>query len=453
MVDNWYNGFQADAWQAMWNGYSQQQPIAERLLPGNIDFFALGGQFQWIRWEGHENLDKILAGCSTIAAIVGKKADAFVAGDVQCYNPNTDKKARGEGVEWEQLLRNPNPLQGQKMFLKQLYSFIQLQGWCYVLKTKPAGFDKPSRLWVLPSSYIHFGEERARKRIYSINRRELLEDVYFKDHVTGVLTPLDPDSLMLFTDTTPTIDPKTKLPRSRLWNLQYETTGHISSMEALATLTQKKGPIGILSNGSSKDNFGAQPFTPEQKEQLQREFQSYGLTRNQKQVIMTSASLSWLEMGYDVAQLQLMPQIKRAAEAACDIYNYPFELLANEKGTTFANKNEGKKSLYQDAIIPEMDSIFEQYDTQIGYDWQKLNTRIDYTQLAIFQEDKERAAKARNTMSMACEREYKNNIITKNQWLMALGLEPIPEGDVYYEQTNEAKSGQGSTRGQQENAQ
>jgi hypothetical protein len=394
-----------------------------------------GAETLWHKFESTSDCRLILDSCSLITALLLRKSEAFAAGQVEVYNPASDKKVRGEYKEWEQLLKNPNPVQSQRQFLKQLYINMQLRGWCYVLKVYPAGFtDRPARLWILPPWCIEI--DKRNKPIYQLENDDLKEGVWF--NWNGTRTKLDKRNLMLFTDSSMDIDMCTWLPYSRMRALKYPLTNFISAMEARTTLIQKKGAIGILSSRNSQsDDFGVTPMSEDEKVRLDNEFQGYGLSREQRQVIISTAALTWQPMVFDAAALKLFEEVDANTNQICDVYNYPVELLSSIRGVTFANKNEAKKLLYQDAIIPEAADLFEQYNRQIGYDNNKIETSMNYSALPILQEDELRKAQARKYRDEALQLEWKNDIITKNIWLKHNNEEPLPadQGDVYYSQT------------------
>jgi hypothetical protein len=58
-------------------------------------------------------------------------------------------------------------------------------------------------------------------------------------------------------------------------------------------------------------------------------------------------------MAQDVDKLRLFEEVKADTEVLCDAFGVPFELLANQKGTTFENRRMAEKWLYVNTIIPE----------------------------------------------------------------------------------------------------
>jgi hypothetical protein len=106
-------------------------------------------------------------------------------------------------------------------------------------------------------------------------------------------------------------------------------------------------------------------------------------------------------------------------------------MISSSKGTTFANLNDAKKLLYQDAIIPEAESSYEDWNEFFGLKKLGLRMEMDYSHVAALQEDKVQKAQARKTTDEAMKIEWDAGLITLNQWLEALGEDGIgPAGNV-----------------------
>jgi hypothetical protein len=128
-------------------------------------------------------------------------------------------------------------------------------------------------------------------------------------------------------------------------------------------LINRRGALGILSN-NGKDVNGTLPLDPEEKKALEEDFKRYGIRKEQVQMIITNAALSWQQMGYPTKELMLFEEIEDDIMRMCDTYSYPYRLLssnqANSLGGTDAKVFD--KRLYQAAIIPESESMYDQWN-------------------------------------------------------------------------------------------
>lgn len=172
-------------------------------------------------------------------------------------------------------------------------------------------------------------------------------------------------------------------------------------------------------------------MSDEDKKNLQEDFQKYGLSRDQWQVIITNASLKWQAMSMPTKDLLLFEEIEDDVRQIADTYEYPMYLLGFKSGTTYSNVGEAKKSLYQDSIIPEAEYIAESLSTFLKTDLVGLQIKVFYDHLDIFQQGEKEKADAFKVRSDANVPLYEKGIITLNQLLTVLDMDPRPDGDVF----------------------
>jgi hypothetical protein len=369
--------------------------------------------------------------CPPLKAIIGKRAKAFNSGEFEIINTNTGKLATGR-TELKELLRKPNVLQSGDQFFSQQNHYLDIFGYCPVLKMKPSGMDVISSMWNIPPWL--FDIEYTRKWL----RQTKIEGIYQSYYMywEGARSELDFKNLhFIYDDGIGTeCDSNLLIPDSRLVSLQYPISNIVASYKARNTLATKRGAIGILSNEST-DADGTMQLRAGEKEQLQKDFSKYGLVGQAYQIIITDANLKWQAMGYPTKDLMLFEEVQDDIDRLCDAFGYPPELIAKSKDTTFDNKKQARKDLYENTIEPESFSRMEQF-TQIVAPDDTITIQVNYRGLTVFQEDEKIKAEARMAVNNAAEKEYKNGLITKNQWLVRLGEEPNPdpEFDKYYQE-------------------
>ena len=187
----------------------------------------------------------------------------------------------------------------------------------------------------------------------------------------------------------------------------------IKIYESMGTLAEKFGAIGILSDNSSKD-VGSMPMTKEQKELLQADYKKYGLLKDQWQVIITTASLSYLNMAMPVRDLMLLESEASYVKTIADAFQYPSVLLSSGdgKGTTYSNQEGAERKLYQDTIVPEADNYSEQLNDFLGTEAFGVKIDYDYEWLPVLQMDAKLRAQVRREMGLAVIYEFMNGVIT-----------------------------------------
>jgi hypothetical protein len=366
--------------------------------------------------------------CPPLKAIVGKKAKAFNTGVRLVKNKKSGKKGSGEeAAALRKILDKPNPLQNGLQFFAQQNHYIDLFGYCPILVMRPTGMPwEISAVWNIPPWL--FDLEYTGKWLFETSK----VDIYKKFIVNwgGKQMPIDVEALrFVFDDGIGTeCDTNLTIPDSRLVGLEYPVSNIVAAYKSRNTLITKRGAIGILSNEDKNIATGkALPIDDDVKNALQKDFGKYGLTGQPYQIIVTDASLKWQQMGFPTKELMLFEEIQEDIERLCDAFGWPVELIARGKDVTYDNKKQARKDLYHNTIIPEADSRMEQFSRAVVTLESNLEIVCDYSSVQVLQEDKKEAAETRKAIDDACEREYNNGLITKNDWRIALGLEPLPD--------------------------
>ena len=209
----------------------------------------------------------------------------------------------------------------------------------------------------------------------------------------------------------------------------------IGAYEGRNTLINYRGALGILTPDNDSD--GTIPLNPKDKEDLQYDFSKYGIRQQQWQVIISNAALKWQQMGYATKDLMLFEEIEDDIMRLCDAYNYPYRLLSSEKSASYNDVKEFKKFLYQDAIIPEANSFYEQINQFFGLEALNLILKKDFSDVAILQDDINLMSSSRVNLSNAAQMDFLMNVITLNQYRLIVSQTGIvipttSDGEVYY---------------------
>ena len=385
------------------------------------DFFISGGEVKWLGASSENDYRLILETCSPIAAIISRKADAFANGNIEILNRATQNYTRGQYKEWDRLIARPNPMQTKTDFLKQLYTYMMMRGYCYALPFYPEGYtDRPSAIWLLPPWLVTV----SRINYQSILLTNQIPDRTITLNISGTTRSFNESQLMLFRDSSGLVDEYTLLPQSRLKSLQKQITNLIGGLDSRATLIQRRGAIGILSN-DDQDEGGNVPMKKQEKEELQADYRRYGMSGDAWQVIITNAKLKWQSMVIPTKDLMLMEEHEADVRDMCDRLNYPYELLSLAKGVTYANKEEAKKILYQDAIIPESIAIIEQLNEGLKTPDQNIEIVNSYDHVEALQDSVETTANGRKANNTALLIEYEAGCITLDDWRDENGLDKM----------------------------
>lgn len=389
-------------------------------------FYGLGGKRFTFATDSVERQIEAYDKCAPVAAILNRKARAFSNGKWWVLDKDGKEAKGSEAERIRSLLRRPNAIQTWRQFNSQAELFLNLFGEVFIFALTPVGMpDKVKALWVLPNWAVDV--KLTGKMFMQTEVTEMIES--YSLNYNGVKTVLPVESVLHLKDQHINTNEILR-GRSRMVGLQDEVSNIIAAYESRNVLITRRGAIGVLSN-ESKDSVGNIPMSDEDKKNLQEDFQKYGLSRDQWQVIITNASLKWQAMSMPTKDLLLFEEIEDDVRQIADTYEYPMYLLGFKSGTTYSNVGEAKKSLYQDSIIPEAEYIAESLTSFLKADLVGLQIKVFYDHLDIFQQGEKEKADAFKVRSDANVTLYEKGIITLNQLLTVLDMDPRPDGDVF----------------------
>lgn len=389
----------------------------------------MGGRGYFFNMNSEINHIRAYNECAPLKAIISKRAKAFNNGDLTVVDKNGKPSTKKQATDILAKLDNPNPLQTKRQFLAQMNSYVDLFGYCPLLIVTPIGRpDVINNLWCVPP-WVSFDLTFTGNWMHETTSAGIFSA--FKIGTENIL----PENLkLIFDDGFGTDSDWNRLiPDSRLRGLDYDVSNIVAANKSNNTIITRRGPLGILSN-DSKDTVGSIPLPEGEKDAIQADFARYGLTGQEYQVIISEANLKWQSMGYAVKDLELQDTIAKATMKLCDAFSYPYALMSSEKSASYNDVKEFEKILYQDGIIPESASRWEQL-TKIFFDPKlELKFSVDYSHVAALQMDMQLLATAKETMGKTLERMFKNNVITLNTWLLEIDMDERTDkfGKLYY---------------------
>lgn len=387
---------------------------------------------KWLEFRTREDYITAWEKCPPLASILINKAQADINGLVSFRYQGTQETVnipyQGTAKKLKRLFARPNPLQTWRQFRSQQKIYQGLFGFCPVLMIRPAGFNDPTEvtaMWNLPPQYIKI--HTTGKFLYAEKASDIIDKFEFVYNNTS--DDLNVNDILLLKEQG--ISLKNEIvPDSRIRVLQYPISNVAAVYEAENVLITKRGALGILSN-RDKDAGGAVAMTPTQKLELQNDFARYGLSKNQWQVIITNAQVEWQQMAMNPKDLMLLEILMDSTRTIADVYGYPFELIGNVKGVTFANKQQAKMMFYQDTVIPESQADFELYNQFFGMDNTGIELYYSFDHVEALQKSEMEKASAQLANANAAVIMFNNGIITLNRMREMLGEDTVAGDDKY----------------------
>jgi hypothetical protein len=158
---------------------------------------------------------------------------------------------------------------------------------------------------------------------------------------------------------------------------------------------------------------------------------TYGVTSGKSLYAVSDQPLDFIRFGMSIEELQPFEETEADAAAIYGALQVPFELAPKPKGSTFSNLGEAKKSFYQNVIIPKAANLMQSISNKLGLTEARLYLHASFDKVDELQENlKEKSEIVRNNTE-SFTKQYERNLITKNQWLVAMGYEAVPDGDIY----------------------
>jgi len=280
-----------------------------------------------------------------------------------------------EHTELHELLNRPNPAQSYNSWIQEIIAFGKLTGNRYIYGIKPESGpnqNKWQELYVLPSQKIEiksggiFEPVKSYSLEYNGTYDIAAEDVC---HIKDFNPYYDGTGSHLYG-----MSPLRAGLRSLDTNNEAVTTG--------AKYLQNQTARGVLMS----DEGGLNEV---QAQQLKEKFRhSYSGSNNAGDIVITPKKLSWINFGMSASDLSLIEQYNASIKDLCNIYSVPAVLLNNTESSTYNNVIEAKKSLYQNAVIPELNKIKDELNRWLVPAYgEKLYLDFDYSSISEMQEE------------------------------------------------------------------
>jgi HK97 family phage portal protein len=382
----------------------------------SVDVFRSITANKSIIWGGYQkqNLSDYLE-VPEVNSIINAKARAFSSMRLEVVSKETGKPVKNN-EPLVKALRNPNYFQSQKEFLMQTKIFQEIFGNEIIYFLTPVGFKNNIKgMFTLPPLLVDIDE--TDRRPYWEQSEWPAESKYFIDW-DGKRITLPSTDIIHINNSNVKVEPGNVFwGQSQLSALSGAISNIRAAYEARNVLIENRGALGILSN-SGTDGIGASlPLDPKEKEKVQKEWKKgYGLMKDKNQIIITSLPLKWQQMSIDADKLGLFEETKADTEQICDMFGYPFELLANQKGTTFENQKQAEKRFYTNTIIPEANEWVSGMNRRFETMDKSWELKASFEHLDVFRENEKDRAQSITVLINGLSKAYQDQALTLEQY-------------------------------------
>jgi HK97 family phage portal protein len=240
------------------------------------------------------------------------------------------------------MIHHPNPLQSYPEWYENMKGFQLITGNSYTHFVL-LGDGSVGEMWVMPSQFT---------RIVADPSYETLVKGYVIDMYGHQGDMLPEDTVMHW----------------KYWNPDYNSVGsHLYGMSPLKSARRSirlgndgdKALSKAFKNGGASgvvypDDPDMEQLTPMQRSQLQNFLREMGTPDNYKAWLVSSVKLGFQQFGIPPVDLEILEAGKMSQRDICNVYNYPSELLNDPDNKTNANKEQSRKQLYLDNVIPTL---------------------------------------------------------------------------------------------------
>jgi len=336
-----------------------------------------------------------------LRAVIDRNSAMFA--NMRIYKRNKATKEIIEDPELDTLLNNPNVTQDQNQFLKQYRSQFLCYGNAFTYKNAIKSKGYPVSLWNISAFYMQ--PVLTGKLFNQVSMDDIIEKYKFINtlaiSVKGVgdvnynVSSFE-TSEILFTRI-PDLD-NPIIGKSPISCLKYPLSNIEQAYKAQNVAMQHIG-VGIIAPKVQKDAMGVVKPTPEEKEDMERQFgDDYGIEYHQRKTILSKTAVEWQSMATPTIDLQLNETTKANLAIICNVFNTNPQIFITD--TTYENLRSALVQTYQDSIIPAADEFMFALSPFIGL---KPNEELyaSFEHVSILKENKLKGLEGLNQLIVA----------------------------------------------------
>lgn len=336
------------------------------------------GGFSFNPFNEEEIIEKGYAGNADLYAIINKISStaANIPLDLYEINGEGEEELINSGELYD-LIQQPNRLQTKDEFIQESLMFLLLTGNSYVNGYRALGMgDQIRELNNLPSQFMEIEGGDMANPIKAYWYQEIYNTKFEPKDIMHVRYP----------------NPKGE-GVDRLYGLSPLQAGNNAlqssnnTYDAKGNIIKNHGVSGILTSNSERG------LTAEQGQKMQDAWEAKNSNPKKfGRTLVTSAQMQFIQMGLSPTDLQLIESGIIDLRTLCNIYSVPSQLFNDVSGTTFNNMAAAKKSLYTEAVMPNLNLWLNNFNNWFVYSWSKVENKNycvkpNYESIEVLQAD------------------------------------------------------------------
>ena len=311
-----------------------------------------------------------------------------------------------ENHELIKLLENPNPLMNRNTWLMDIAVNYCVYGnvFTYMNKAESSLIQYPKTLVNLVAHDLKIKRTGKYWSVTEIN--EAIE----KYIIEATKDEFTPEQIMHFKGVNPN-DPLIGL--SPLYPIQSVISNIRGARGFRNVNITKHGALGMLSPERATE--GLVPLGEEDRKEIEKQYatETHGIFDGQNPFKFSRIPVKYQHLAYPIKDSMLFEEVTDGFMKIIDNYGLNENIFSKEKGSTFANFNEGLKSAYQDAIIPFAEKFCFQLNDSLELVEKGVYVELDYTHIPALKQDEAIKAQTRKTNVETAEKLFQLGFVNE----------------------------------------
>jgi hypothetical protein len=359
---------------------------------------------------------------------------------------------------YNRFLKSINPIYGfADLVYQYVFSYMSDgNGISYI--TVPSSFktinpDSISRMDILQPDLVFIDEYTGISTLAISSLNDLIKRVRYDDN-TLQTNYLDISRIRIDTLDQTRRAYSNVLCKSPLYKAKRNVDNLLATYSARYNVYVNNGSAGYLVKKSTSANNLSEIVDPTTRQTILDDInQRNGITGRRNFWGISSVPLEFINTLADIQKLMPFEETLENAIKIASVYQIPPELAPRKDQTTFNNKSEAERSVWENGIMSIVQVVCENFTKALYLDKVGVQIMADYSTVSSLKQDKKVQAEADKAVIDNQLALYEKGIITYNSFLLAIGQESVSDGDNYiYDRTKvpyAVKLGVGGTQAMQ----
>lgn len=438
-------------------GIETQNTVTVRPVDSNFPRYFIPLLEEQINEDLLINLFNSVAQANAIITYISQMFAGLPAKHFKSQANGKHKEVKGSNVI--KLLENPNQLTNGGQFKMNACTYYFVTGNIYIDFIKPVGFDFYTQMYLMPSNRIYpilvgSVDEFGRMPINYDWRTAELKKYNWK--LDSKFVPLEVSEVLHIKDNSIGSKTKDQLKGSSRLEAAVKNIQTLNFVaQTLNTLLSNNGALGIIKRNAKANEADSGMWSGAVKEAEAKYLNDYGTITGKRTTLFTEADLSYIRTSSPITEFIPIELQDYEFKVLCKVLGGFPEALLMATDTTFTNLGTARKIAYENIVIPFSDQYYESITNKLINDGMLPENEfigVDYTEVKALQDDEKVNAETDKVIDDLWLNRYNNNLCTKNEMLIAIGLPIQPDGDKYKQDEQPAETntetGQGTESGQ-----